>query len=73
LRREAYGRTALVATLNQGVTAPTEEPSDAVEAAQLIAEVLRAKADIDEGRGRQRADMGGGLSSMKERAPVKRC
>lgn len=43
----AYARTALVATLNQGVSPPKDEPSEAIEAAELIVAALRGKIDID--------------------------
>lgn len=43
----AYGRTALKATLNQGIVPPKVQPSEAMAAASLIAEVLRAKEDVD--------------------------
>ena len=59
----AYARTALRATLNQGHTRPKDEPSDAVEAAEMIVAALKAKADIDEARVDQ------GLTNVRERYP----
>jgi hypothetical protein len=43
-----YGHTALVATLNQGIVPPQAEPSDALQAAQLIVAALLARDDIDQ-------------------------
>lgn len=41
-----YGRTALVATLNQGITPPKEEPSEALAAAWVIVAGLRPKEEL---------------------------
>lgn len=42
----AYGRTALIATFNQGIIPPKAAVSDAMAAAGLIAEVLRGKEGV---------------------------
>jgi len=59
----AYARTALVATLNHGVTPPKEEPSDAIAAAQLIVKALSAMDNVNE------SAVNEALQGVRERYP----